>query len=128
MAIHLVAEFLEVDARKISRVEEVREILDRVISQAELRAITSSYHQFEPSGVSCVYLLHESHLSVHTWPEYGYVALDIFSCDSDDKTLKSFELLKEEFSPQVIKKNILRQDLYEQALKLKQNQRLAPIP
>ncbi len=39
-----------------------------------------SFHRFSPQGVSGVVVIAESHLSVHTWPEYGYAAADIFTC------------------------------------------------
>jgi S-adenosylmethionine decarboxylase proenzyme len=39
-----------------------------------------SFHRFSPQGVSGVVVIAESHLSVHTWPEYGYAAVDVFTC------------------------------------------------
>jgi len=69
MGIHIIAEFLGVSPEKISKVEKLREILDRVVAKSNLHVISSSFHQFEPYGVSAVYLLSESHLSIHTWPE-----------------------------------------------------------
>ena len=115
MGIHVIAEFLGVNPEKISRVEKTREILDRVIAKSGLHAISSSFHQFEPYGVSAVYLLSESHLSVHTWPEYEYVALDIFTCGDDEPALRAFELLVEEFKPKVVEKKIIRREPYEKS-------------
>ena len=115
MGIHVIAEFLGVKPEKISRVEPVREVLDRVIARSGLRCVSSSFHQFEPYGVSAVYLLRESHLSVHTWPEYGYIALDIFTCGEEGSALKAFKLMVEEFKPKIIKKQILKRDLYEES-------------
>ena len=53
---------------------------------AALRAtvIESRFHAFSPHGVSGVVVIAESHLTVHTWPEYGYAAVDIFSCGELD--------------------------------------------
>ncbi len=48
MGTHLIAEFLGVDSQKISRVRHVREVLERVIAESGLKAISSSYHQFKP--------------------------------------------------------------------------------
>ncbi len=115
MGIHIIAEFLQVSVKKISKVEQIREILDRVLAKSGLKVISSSFHQFEPYGVSAVYLLQESHLSVHTWPEYGYVALDIFSCGPEENALKAFEFLVEEFKPGIIEKQIIRRNLYERS-------------
>jgi S-adenosylmethionine decarboxylase len=114
MGIHIIAEFRGVDPKKLSRVEDVREILDRVIAKSGLHVVSSSFHQFEPVGVSAVYLLSESHLSIHTWPEYSYAALDIFTCGEDAPALKAFELLVEEFKPKSVEKQIIRRDAHEQ--------------
>lgn len=38
-------------------------------------------HEFSPHGLSCVLVISESHIALHTWPEHGYVAVDIFTCD-----------------------------------------------
>jgi len=113
LGIHIIADFLGVDPRKIARVEDLRAILDRVVSKSGLHVVSSIFHQFEPHGVSAAYILSESHLSVHTWPEHGYVALDIFTCGSDECAIKAFDLLVEELEPKVIEKKIVRRDFYE---------------
>lgn len=113
MGIHLIVDLLGVDPERISRVEPVKEILDRAIEDSGLNRITSSFHQFEPHGVSAVYLLRESHLSIHTWPEYGYVALDIFACGDEGSALRAYEILLEKFKPGIVEKKMLRRDFYE---------------
>ncbi|MEM3730382.1 MAG: adenosylmethionine decarboxylase [Candidatus Bathyarchaeia archaeon] len=112
MGIHVIAELLGVDPQRIARVDAVREILDRVVSESGLNCVSSSFHQFEPYGVSAIYLLSESHLSFHTWPEHGYVALDIFTCGRDEPALKAFRLIVKEFNPTVVRKRIIRRDLF----------------
>jgi S-adenosylmethionine decarboxylase proenzyme len=42
--------------------------------------VASEFHQFNPYGISGMIIISESHLSIHTWPEYGYAAVDIFTC------------------------------------------------
>jgi len=64
----------------ISRVEKVEQILVRAAEVADVQIWAISFHRFRPMGVSGVVVISESHLSVHTWPEAGYVALDIFTC------------------------------------------------
>ncbi|MEM1582594.1 MAG: adenosylmethionine decarboxylase [Candidatus Bathyarchaeia archaeon] len=115
MGIHIIADFLGVDPGKIARVEDLRVILDRVISKSGLHAVSSIFHQFEPYGVSATYILSESHLSVHTWPECGYVALDIFTCGSDECAVKAFDLLIEELKPTAVEKKMLRREFYEKS-------------
>ena len=57
--------------------------------EADLRAaaarigatvLSAHFHQFDPEGVSGVLVISESHLAVHTWPEHGYAAVDLFTC------------------------------------------------
>ncbi|HEV2438867.1 MAG TPA: adenosylmethionine decarboxylase [bacterium] len=64
----------------ISRVEQVEQALVRAAEEADVQIWAISFHRFRPMGVSGVVVISESHLSVHTWPEVGYVALDIFTC------------------------------------------------
>lgn len=108
MSVHLIIEFIGVEKNKISRAGTVRRILNRVVSKSGLKSISSAFHQFEPYGVSGVYLLRESHLSIHTWPEHGYAALDIFTCGDDRKALRAFGLLVDEFKPRKVRKKAIR--------------------
>jgi S-adenosylmethionine decarboxylase len=54
-------------------------------------------HEFSPQGVTGVAVLAESHLSIHTWPEYGYVAADVFTCGSTTKPDLAAEVLRKAF-------------------------------
>jgi S-adenosylmethionine decarboxylase proenzyme len=54
-----------------------------------------SFHRFSPQGVSGVVIIAESHLFIHTWPEYGYAAADIFTCGNSVQPEKAAELLIE---------------------------------
>jgi S-adenosylmethionine decarboxylase proenzyme len=115
MGIHVIAEFFGVEEGKISRVNPLRGILERIVSESGLRPIHSAFHQFEPYGVSGFFLLRESHLSVHTWPEYRYVAVDIFSCGPEQPALKALNLLIERLNPKSVKKRIIRRDPFEKS-------------
>lgn len=114
--IHIIAEFFGVDSRKIAKAERLKEILDEVVAKSKLKAVSSLSHQFEPFGATCLYLLKESHLCVHTWPEHSYLTIDLFSCDKDDeRAFKAFELLKGAFSPKRVNLKTLKHELYEGA-------------
>jgi S-adenosylmethionine decarboxylase proenzyme len=54
-----------------------------------------SFHRFSPQGVSGVVVIAESHLSVHTWPEYGYAAVDVFTCGTTVNPQMAAEVLIE---------------------------------
>jgi S-adenosylmethionine decarboxylase len=82
---HYIAEGSGCDPEIIGTVEKVEQILVRAAEVAGVTVWSISFHRFSPNGVSGVVVISESHLSVHTWPEYGYVALDIFTCGNTAK-------------------------------------------
>jgi len=109
MGVHLIIELFGVDGRKISKIKPVKKVLDRAVSKSGLKKVFSKFYQFKPFGVSAIYLLRESHLSAHTWPEKNYVALDIFTCGKSNGAEKAFNLIVEGFEPKkIIKKKIVR--------------------
>jgi S-adenosylmethionine decarboxylase len=57
--------------------------------------VQEAFHLFNPHGVSGVVVIAESHLAIHTWPEYGYAAVDLFTCGDDVNPDAAFEYLKE---------------------------------
>jgi S-adenosylmethionine decarboxylase proenzyme len=124
MGLHIIAEFLGVERDKISKTGQVRQIVEEAVKGSGLNVIRSAYHQFKPHGVTCFYLLKESHLAIHTWPEVDYAAIDIFTCDKDGKAKKALELLRKGFAPRKIKIRMLKELQYEKLLRrAKNNQR-----
>lgn len=55
--------------------------------------VSSHFHQFSPQGVSGVVVIEESHVSVHTWPEHGYAAVDVFTCGRPEIAEAIMELI-----------------------------------
>ena len=78
-----------------------RELVERAMRNAVHAAnatlLNLFIHEFSPQGVTGVAVLAESHLSIHTWPEYGYVAADVFTCGSTTKPEAAAEVLRVEF-------------------------------
>jgi S-adenosylmethionine decarboxylase len=58
----------------------VKEALVSAAKEARATIIDVSFHEFNPFGISGMVVIAESHLSIHTWPEYAYAAVDIFTC------------------------------------------------
>ncbi|MCI5081185.1 MAG: adenosylmethionine decarboxylase [Saprospiraceae bacterium] len=73
--------------------------IEKVMQEAALRSgatiVQSNFHQFSPFGVSGVVVIQESHLTIHTWPEYGYAAVDLFTCGDSLEPEKGNAYLKE---------------------------------
>lgn len=57
----------------------------------------SNFHRFSPYGISGVVVIQESHLAIHTWPEYQYAAVDIFTCGTDVDPMRAYDYLKKRF-------------------------------
>ena len=104
---HIIAELYGVDKGLISYEDKVKEILEEVTEKARFNKIGSMYKQFQPYGVTGVILVEESHVSIHTWPEYELVNLDVFTCGDVSKVDKAFELFLEKFKPTSYKHQVI---------------------
>ena len=85
-------------AINLNNPQEIETVLRNCAIRCGATILHSHMHHFNPQGVSGVVVLAESHISIHTWPETGYVALDIFMCGSCNP-YDSIPLLKEYFKP-----------------------------
>jgi len=94
---HFLIELWDSDRAKLDSVTETREILLQAARQARVTVLHSAFHRFSPVGVSGVVVIAESHISIHTWPEEGYAAVDIFTCGDRALPEKGAEDLAEAF-------------------------------
>ena len=81
---HLIIEFTNCNKQKIHNLEILDDFFSQEILKYDLIILQKSSHKFQPHGVTMLYLLSESHLSIHTWPEYRYLAFDLYSCGKSD--------------------------------------------
>lgn len=77
---HYLIDLLDCYPEIIKLVDPTREIVLRAAKECGATILDDLFHQFQPFGVSGVVLIAESHISIHTWPENGFVAVDIFTC------------------------------------------------
>ena len=84
-------------AQRLNDIEHIETTLRRCVEAAQATLLHIHLHHFQPSGVSGVAVLAESHISIHTWPEIGYAALDVFMCGSANPD-KCVPVLREAFS------------------------------
>ncbi len=95
--IHLLLEFWQ--AKHLDDIAVARQALIDAVEAAEATLLDISLHRFSPyGGFSGVAVLSESHISIHTWPELGYAAIDIFTC-GNAKPHKAIPVLKAAFEP-----------------------------
>jgi S-adenosylmethionine decarboxylase len=77
---HVIAELDGCDPDLLAQVERVRDLMIEAARAAGATPLADSMHEFAGGGVSGFVLLAESHISIHTWPEHGYAAVDIYTC------------------------------------------------
>ncbi len=76
----ILIELKDCNAALLNDVEYLRTLLADVARSIGATVIKDSFYQFTPQGVSGVVIIAESHISIHTWPEYSYAAVDVFTC------------------------------------------------
>lgn len=77
---HTLVELSGCDPARLKRVRDVRRWMLEAAALANGTVVRAVFHEFSPWGVSGVVVIAESHLTIHTWPEHGYAAVDVFSC------------------------------------------------
>ena len=107
---HLLLELYRCDCAKLNDELFLRCTLNRAAKLAKAKVLNLISNKFEPQGVTAIALLAESHISIHTWPESNYSAVDIFTCgqnmmpeQASQYLIKS--LMAEEHSLRVIERN-----------------------
>ncbi|MHB8461508.1 MAG: adenosylmethionine decarboxylase [Vulcanimicrobiaceae bacterium] len=77
---HIVCELSGCSPELLTDVDGVREMMVGAAKASRATIMEVAFHRFQPQGVSGVVVLAESHISIHTWPESGYAAMDFYTC------------------------------------------------
>ena len=77
---HVLVEFYNCDAEVLNNLHHVEQAMKEAAVKAGSTIVDAVFRRFAPHGISGVVVIAESHLAVHTWPEYGYAAMDLFTC------------------------------------------------
>jgi len=92
---HMLLELKDCDAGLLNDMEYLREALNTVAILIGATVIKDSFYQFSPQGISGVVIIAESHISIHTWPEFCYAAVDVFTCGEVIEPAKAVKPLAE---------------------------------
>ena len=109
MAIQLIADLYDC-SQVIDDETAIREAAHKAIAYVGAQIVEECIHKFEPIGVTYFAVISTSHFSIHTWPEYGYAAVDIFSCH-DEVVDGISQMLKELFEAEEIKFRSIERDI-----------------
>lgn len=91
---HLILDLYDCDPEILDNYEELQRLLEASLLMAKANILRIVGEKFEPQGVTLLALLAESHASIHTWPEIGYAAIDLYTCGDTTQTHKAAEFLK----------------------------------
>lgn len=80
MGTHVFLDIYGVEPSLLDSMEEFREHAGILLSDYGCNILNFQEHKFQPQGFTCIFMLAESHLSIHTWPERGSAACDVFTC------------------------------------------------
>ena len=87
------------DPNKLDDLQVIKKLLTKAALDAGAKIVGETFHKFKPIGITGVLAIAESHISVHTWPEYNYASADIFSCgDNFDIDTASNVLIEDQDS------------------------------
>lgn len=96
---HLILDFWGV--KKIGSINHVKKALILAVEACQATLLKIELHKFSPQGISGVAVIAESHISIHAWPEYNYLAIDVFTCGQTDP-YQAVDSLKKSFNPEKI--------------------------
>ena len=96
LGLHLLLELKECNPELLNDLDHVRQALLLAAHKVGAHVVGESFHRFSPQGVTGILAIAESHISIHTWPEYGYAAADIFACGSSFQPREAAEVLVEQ--------------------------------
>lgn len=126
---HIIAEFYDCPSNALNQVIAIEKAMVDSAEKAGATIINSTFHHFAPFGVSGVVVIQESHLAIHTWPEYGFAAVDLFTCGNTVSPWTALEVLKKALGaghisavemrrgqPEMLQKRIAHQENSQSAL------------
>ena len=83
----------ECNPKFLDDLQYIKKAMMGAADEAGATIVGDSFHKFDPRGVTGIVSIAESHLCIHTWPEYGFAAVDIFTCGEDFKPRKAADLI-----------------------------------
>lgn len=95
---HILAEFFDCNPNILNNLQLVEEKMTEAAVECGATVVEKCFHMFNPHGVSGVVIISESHLAIHTWPELGYAAVDLFTCGESCDPKVAYNYLKKAFS------------------------------
>ena len=99
LGFHVIADVSGLESPKLDNLEYLRSLLQTAAETAQVTILNETFHKFEPQGVTISFLLAESHLAIHTWPEYCAACIDFFTCGPKERAQAGMKHILDELKP-----------------------------
>lgn len=93
----ILVEFYRCNGDILKNTKQIENYMVAACNLAKATVVSNTFHEFSPYGVSGVVVIAESHVAIHTWPEYSYAAVDIFTCGDTIDPWVIYKFLEEKF-------------------------------
>ena len=97
---HILAEYFECECTYLNNEAAIGDLMREAASRTGATIVGDIFHHFSPQGVTGVVVIAESHLAIHTWPEFKYASVDLFTCGTTVDPWIGFEYIKEKLQSQ----------------------------
>jgi len=111
----ILVEYYDCNPELLKDESYIEEAMVQACIEGKATVVTHTFHSFSPCGVSGVVVIAESHVAIHTWPEYGYAAVDIFTCGETIEPWILYNYLKASFESKQTSQMELKRGLFEMA-------------
>jgi len=98
---HLILDLYDCSAEVLDDYDYLSQILETALQMSNATILRIFGEKFQPQGVTLLALLAESHASIHTWPEMGYAAVDLYTCGDTTNTHRAAEFLKHKLKAKI---------------------------
>jgi S-adenosylmethionine decarboxylase len=105
---HTTADFYGCRREVLNDMEQLQNLVLLAVNAANLKMLSFQSYQFAPEGITVLALLTDGHLGIHTYPEVGFAAVDIFTCDSQSLPEKALTAIKRSLVPEKTKNTLIK--------------------
>jgi S-adenosylmethionine decarboxylase len=113
---HFIASYLDCDLRALTDLEELLAQMENAIKASDATLLDKVSYVFPPNGLTAVFLLSESHVSIHTYPEHGACFIDLFTCGDHCSAFGFHELMMAYLKPKNVSTKLFLRDSTAQEL------------
>ena len=108
---HMIADLWGCDFDLINDLQYMKSLCELAARATNASVVNVMYKEFDPQGLTVLVLLEESHLSIHTYPEYGFIAFDCYTCSDVCYPEQGLEIFKKILEPEEVKQNYLERGI-----------------